>query len=205
MVWRRLVSFLLSTSISIIPLLVLVILAEFWEQTYDNELDRAYDQMLVDIRVREQLQRSFNILPREFQVCSPKVPPSDNLWDSFDNRVCALALDFCCLCACGRHSGGSERVIGEKGASDRLEHGRDQSGTAQCRTDLCRYQPNTIDQSNQFCSLQFRLDSTRDCMHMRGRICVSNGRGKRERRRPGCRFGFMRLSELASKIRRMRG
>jgi hypothetical protein len=47
--------------------------------------------------------------------------------------------------------------------------------------------------------------STRDCLHMRGRICVSNGREKRECRRPGCGCGFMRLSELASKIRRIRG
>lgn len=46
--------------------------------------------------------------------------------------------------------------------------------------------------------------STRDCMHMRGRICVSNEKEKRECRRPGCGCGFMRLRELASKVQRMR-
>lgn len=46
---RHLVSFLLSTSIFFVPLLVLVIFSEFWKQTHDNELYRAYDQVLVDI------------------------------------------------------------------------------------------------------------------------------------------------------------
>lgn len=35
--------------ISLVPLFIRIFLTEFWEQTHDDELYRAYYQMLVDI------------------------------------------------------------------------------------------------------------------------------------------------------------
>ena len=83
-------------------------LTQFWKQTRDNKLYRAYDQVSVDIWISKQVERSFNILPRQVSFLSTEVSTSDDIWDRFNYRVGALALDFCGFCGCRLYSRGSE-------------------------------------------------------------------------------------------------
>lgn len=117
------------------------ILTKLREEAYDQQLDRGYYQMLVNIWISKQVQCALDILSHEIKIFRCKVSTSKETWDCLNNRLCTFALDFCRFCACWRLSRRGQSVIGEDSASQGLQNSREQFGAGQPFADLEWHQP----------------------------------------------------------------
>jgi hypothetical protein len=96
------------------------LLANLREQAQEDQLDDTHYQMLIDERVREQVQRVFDIASHERNVICRKVLGAHIRRHNLYDDSCALAPDGQDFVIRGWHARRAERVIWEDGTTNGL-------------------------------------------------------------------------------------
>lgn len=102
------------------------LLADFREQAQKHQLDDVHDEVLVKVRVSEQVQAAFHIVSHKRYIARGEEYRANVWWDDFDDDSCALALDGDDFVLRGGHARRAESVVGEDGAPDCVQGGWEQ-------------------------------------------------------------------------------
>jgi len=116
------------------------LLADLREQTQENQLDDIHDQVLVDERIREQIQRHLDIASHGRNVIRRKVLRAHVRRHNLDDDSRALAPDGKDLVIGRWHARRAERVIWEDGTPNRLQGRRQQGGVQRASVEGVRKQ-----------------------------------------------------------------
>ena len=140
----------------------LSLLANLREETQEDQLDYLDDEMLVDERVREQVQRILDVASHGRNVTCRKVLRAQVRRHNLDDDSRALSPDGDDLVIGRWHARRAERVIREDGTPNGLQGRRQQGGVQHASVEGVREQP--VQMIGNFVSERIPRTFGHDCM-----------------------------------------
>ena len=122
------------------PFFQLSLLANLREETHEDQLDHLDDKVLVDERIREQVQRILDVASHGRNVTCRKVLRAQVWRHNLDDDSRALSPDGDDLVIGRWHARRAERVIWEDGTPNGLQGRRQQGGVQHASVEGVREQ-----------------------------------------------------------------